>query len=211
MVDCRTTRFRRILVAAIGVVAGAALILATDLFQLVVRPLVVSSRLEVSDALVVFGGGLRKDGALGASTEERVRYAAELYHQGYAGHVLLMGGYRVPPRFEESAVMAESLVKLGVPRDRIHLDRRSRNTYENAKRTFALCSELGFQRVILVTSPYHMRRAWMCLKRYPLTVLAAPVQDSEAYKGGLDARLRALDLVLHEYGGLISYWWRGWI
>ncbi len=185
--------------------------LTTDLFWLVVRPLVVTSTLEKSDALVVFGGGLRHDGRLGSSTEERVRYAAALYHQGYAEHVLLMGGYRVPPRFEESEVMADALVRLGVPRDRIHLDRSSRNTYENARRTFALCSELGFHRVILVTSPYHMRRAWMCLRRYPLTVLAAPVEQSEAYRPGLSARLRAIDLVLHEYGGLLSYWWRGWI
>ncbi len=211
MVERRALRFRRLLIAAIGVVVVGALFLGTDLFHLLVRPLVVTSPLEKSDALVVFGGGLRKDGTLGASTRERVEYAAKLYHEGYAEHVLLMGGYRVPPEFEESAVMAEALVKLGVPRDRMHLDRKSRNTYENAKRTFALCSKLGFQRVILVTSPYHMRRAWMCLKRYPLTVLAAPVQHSEAYDGGLEARLRAVDLVVHEYGGLVSYWWRGWI
>ncbi len=211
MVDRRRHRFRRLLLAAIVVAGTGLLLLGTDLFHLLVRPLVVSSPLEKCDALVVFGGGLRRDGTLGSSTRERVEYAAKLYHEGYAEHVLLMGGYRVPPTFEESAVMADALVKLGVPRGRIHLDRKSRNTYENAKRAFALCSKLGFHRVILVTSPYHMRRAWMCLKRYPLTVLAAPVEESEAYSRGLAARLRAVDLVLHEYGGLISYWWRGWI
>ncbi len=211
MVDHRVARGRRIALAAVALVAVGALFLATDLFHLLVRPLVVTSELEPVDALVVFGGGLRKDGRLGVSTEERVRYAAALYHEGYAGHVLLMGGYRVPPRFEESEVMAESLVRLGVPRDRIVLDRNSRNTYENARRTYALCMRLGFDRIILVTSPYHMRRAWLCLKQYPLTVLAAPVEDSEAYGSGLGARLRAIDLVIHEYGGLLSYWWRGWI
>jgi uncharacterized SAM-binding protein YcdF (DUF218 family) len=190
---------------------SVGLFVATDLFHLVVAPLVVATPLTRADAIVVFGGGLTPDGRLGNSTGERIGYAAELYGQGLAEYVVISGGYRVAPRFEEAQAMAAGLIRLGVPRDRILIDRRARNTFENARQVYALCVARGFTRVILVTSPYHMQRAVRCLRRYPLTVSAAPVAGSEIYRPGLGARIRALDLVVHEYGGLLGYWWRGWI
>lgn len=211
MSDCRPSRWRRVLRALLLSVVVVGLIVFTDLFHLLVAPLAVSNPLSRSDALVVFGGGLTPDGKLGISTEERVRYASELYQQRLAEYVVISGGYRVAPSHEEARGMAARLVQLGVPRDRILQDRRARNTFENARQVYALCAARGFTRVILVTSPYHMRRAIRCLRRYPLTVLAAPVIGSEIYRSEPGTRLRALDLVIHEYGGLLGYWWRGWI
>src|SRR5688572_20299128 len=133
MSDRRLPRRRRALITllVLGVLSG--LLVVTDLFRLLVAPLTVSSALRKVDAVVVFGGGLSGDGRLGISTDERVRYASALYRQGLADHVIISGGYRVAPRFEEAQGMASLLIQLGVPKDRILLDRRARNTFENAR------------------------------------------------------------------------------
>jgi len=204
MSDRRPTRRRSALSALLLTALVIGLLAFTDLFRVLVAPLAVSTPLLGADALA-------SDGRLGLSTEERVKYASVLFEEGLAGYVIISGGYRVAPRFEEANGMARRLVELGVPRDRILTDRRARNTFENARHVYALCVSRGFTRVILVTSPYHMQRAVGCLRRYPLTVLAAPVLESEVYRPELVARLRAIELVVHEYGGLLSYWWRGWI
>jgi uncharacterized SAM-binding protein YcdF (DUF218 family) len=211
MKDLQPIRRHRVFVTGVIVALFTLALFVTDLFFLLIAPLEVSSALTKADALVVFGGGLSPDGSLGRSTEERVRYTSSLYQQGLAEHVILSGGYRVSPNFEETGGMAELLVSLKVPRARILLDRRARNTFENASRVYEVCRREGFKTVILVTSPYHMQRALGCLSKYPLQVLAAPVPDSEVYRSDLDSRLRAFDLVIHEYGGLLTYWWKGWI
>jgi uncharacterized SAM-binding protein YcdF (DUF218 family) len=55
--------------------------------------------------------------------------------------------------------MATLLSELGVPRDAILLEPSSRNTYQNAVNTRAILEVQGIDRVLLVTSAFHMRRA----------------------------------------------------
>ena len=59
----------------------------------------------------------------------------------------------------EGDVMAQALVELGVPRDRIVVDSVSMTTHDQALQVTRLLKARGIDRFIVVTSPTHMLRA----------------------------------------------------
>jgi uncharacterized SAM-binding protein YcdF (DUF218 family) len=117
-------------------------------------------------AIVVLGGGTfpavppRPTVELGGAGDRLIE-AARLYRAGKAPRIVASAG-RVrwsANQAPESADMAEVLEFLGVPREAILEESRSRNTFENAVETRRLLAPQGIQRVLLVTSALHMPRA----------------------------------------------------
>jgi len=107
---------------------------------------------------------------------DRVIYAAHLYHQGVASYLLVSGG-SVPYIGEsvpESEQMAELLVMLGVPNDAIWYETKSRNTYENAFYSHEFLEEMDINRIVLVTSAFHMPRSVMLFEQQGFEVIPAP-------------------------------------
>ena len=106
-----------------------------------------------ADVILVLGGG----------GSNRVSAGLNLYNNGLAPRILLSGaeakdsaGYHDPFDWR-----VDRLVKGGVPRESILLDGRSRNTWEEAVNGLALIRAEGWQHVIVVSDPSHMRRlAW---------------------------------------------------
>ncbi|HXT06576.1 MAG TPA: YdcF family protein [Roseiarcus sp.] len=109
----------------------------------------------------------------------------------------------------EADEAADVLVALGVPRSRIEIERRSRNTYENAVNAAAIANPKPGQVWVLITSAFHMPRAMGCFRVAGFAPLADPVDyrwlgsNSLGFDvvGGLDD----LDVAVHEYFGLVSY------
>jgi len=98
--------------------------------------------MEKADAIVLLGG----------ETESRARRVAELYQEGVADRVIVVG-------YGDNASNRRRIIRLGVPEDRILTESESVSTYENAKFTKSLFEEHQIQRVLLVTSRFHTRRA----------------------------------------------------
>jgi len=96
---------------------------------------------------------------LGGGSGERPARAAELFQTGAAPQVLCSGE-------GDCESNQRTLVRAGVPRPVIQLECDSLNTSENAQRTIALLRQQGVQRVIIVTSWYHSRRALNCFEHY---------------------------------------------
>lgn len=105
---------------------------------------------------------------------------------------------------------------LGLPRERILSEDRSRNTAENAVDTKALVHPRPGERWLLVTSAYHMPRAVGAFRRVGFPVEAYPVDwrtrgpadlliPFQRVSGGL-ARF---DEAVHEWAGLVGYWLTG--
>ena len=67
------------------------------------------------------------------------------------------------------------LDSFGVPRERVTLENRSRNTYENAVFAKELAKPKPGERWLLVTSALHMPRAIGCFRRAGFPVEAYPV------------------------------------
>lgn len=137
--------------------------------------------LPVADAIVVLGGCAepalppRTGVEIGASGDRLFR-AAELFLLGKAPIVVVSGG-RVPWSDlggSEAEDMSVLLERLGVPREAILKEERSRNTRENALQTKRLLSERGLRRILLVTSARHLPRSVPLFERAGLDVTPVP-------------------------------------
>jgi uncharacterized SAM-binding protein YcdF (DUF218 family) len=103
----------------------------------------------------------------------------------------------------------------GVPRTRVVLESRARNTAENAAFSFEIAKPKPGERWLLVTSAQHMPRAVGCFRRIGFAVEAYPVdwqtgrRFSLSPKSALSRGLSDLDDSVHEWIGLIAYWLSG--
>jgi uncharacterized SAM-binding protein YcdF (DUF218 family) len=177
-----------------------------------------------ADAIVILGGAMQ--GALPprlhpdlGSAADRIWHGARLYHAGKAPLIIASGG-RLEWNLSEGPEadgMGRLLVDLGVPRERILLEGKSRTTYENARELKPLLAEHGIGPVILVTSALHMRRAVATFQTAGIRVLPAPADHevvSQARRTPLDfvpdaEALEGSSRALKEYLGLLVYWLRG--
>ena len=119
-------------------------------------PPVPLDKVPQADAIVVLGGGMMSQAGAMAYPElfsgaDRVWHAARLYKAGKAPLIIFSG-------VGEGPGAKQFLRDLGVPSKDVLLEDKSRNTVENIVNTKALCAEKKIQRVLLVTSAFHMPR-----------------------------------------------------
>ena len=177
------------------------------------------------DAIVVLGG------AIGAprppriypdlsGAADRVWHAARLYRAGKAPVIVASGG-TLPwrdQRFREAEAMQALLTTWGVPADAVLLESQSANTFQNATNTARIAERRGFDRVLLVTSALHMRRALATFRAAGVPAVPAAT-DHRVVHGRttlLDVvpdagALSASTAAIREYVGYLVYDWRGWI
>lgn len=143
---------------------------------------------------------------LNASSAFRVLEAANLYAERPDCRVMVTGS-RVAAK-----LMAEQLLRLGVPPDKLVVDGDSPHTSDSADRIRAL---VGTGHVFLVTSAGHMRRAMGVLRKQGVEAIPVPT-DYQLPKALRDAswtqstiHLQASDLAVNEYLGLVWYRMRG--
>ena len=88
----------------------------------------------------------------------------ELYHQGYVPALLLTGG----PSPEADA-MCRHAIELGAPPEHLMVEAQSTSTFGNVVNSLALLREAGLlasmRAVLLVSSPWHMRRVQLTAAR----------------------------------------------
>lgn len=112
----------------------------------------------------------------------------------------------------EAEVVGRFADTLGLPRTRLILENRSRNTRENAVFTANLVKPQPGERWLLVTSAWHMPRAVGCFRKAGFTVSAYPVDyrtgsgaDAWRFRSFASDGLMLLDLVAKEWVGLVAY------
>ena len=107
---------------------------------------------------------------------ERLLVTFDLLRTGRARYAIVSGG--LPDRAAkvvESRVLADQLVAWGIARERVIVDRTALNTRDNAVESARLARERGFERLVVVTSAFHMPRALGCFRAVGLPVDALPV------------------------------------
>ncbi len=115
---------------------------------------------------------------------------------------------------------AALLTALGVPRERLILEAKARDTYENAvflKQELGKLGLLGPEaRWVLITSAYHMPRAMAAFRAAGFDVEAWPVDYRTRGEADLtrpfdkvSEGLRRVDTATREWVGLFAYWLRG--
>ena len=206
----RTAR-RRLILTTVGIVGAYLVVFQSPFVWLVAEPLRMVAPPRPADAIVVFAGGVGESGKAGGGYQERVKHAVDLYQEGHAPRVVFSSGFTFA--FQEAEVMRELAVAHGVPPSAILLEMKATNTFENVALVQQILNEHGWRTVALVSSPYHMRRAvWTFRKVAPdITVIPSPVPASRFYAHGGGASLEQIRGILHEYLGIVYYWWKGWI
>lgn len=121
-------------------------------FILVVNNLLIENSKPVkSDYIVVISGG---------DTVGRTKKGIELYKQAYAPKLLLSGDAADPKSPSNAKVMKRYAIENGVAEEDIIIEEDSKDTHENATQSILKLIKVGpEQQIILVTSPYHSRRA----------------------------------------------------
>lgn len=197
------------------------LIFYTPLVWFLANSLKISQPPKKADCIAVFAGGVGESGKAGQGYEERVQYASELYKKGYAKYMVFSSGYMYA--IKEPLMMKALAVSLGVPEGIIILEDKAKNTYENVKFTKHILDKNNWKEILLVSSPYNMRRASLVFYKNAkdIKVTYTPILKSLFYsheskdiygrKIWKQINIQQIKGILHEYLGILYYWWKGYI
>lgn len=172
------------------------------------------------DGIILLGGfedGWVSNGRGGLGLNEaaeRVTEGLRLALRHPQAKVVFTGGVGglIAHNEEATEPVAQFLMDAGVARERIVLEGRSRNTYENALFTRDLVKPAAGERWYLVTSAYHMPRAMGLFRKAGFDVIAYSVdyrtrgpEDVTRFFERIPQGLQRLDLGANEWLGLIAY------
>jgi uncharacterized SAM-binding protein YcdF (DUF218 family)/glycosyltransferase involved in cell wall biosynthesis len=183
----------------------------TSLVWTLAEPLRVSAQPERADAVVVLAGGMGESGQAGGGYQERVKTAVDMYKAGYAPNMVFVSGYTFA--FKEAEIMRDLALASGVPASAIVLETDAANTYDGIVHVSGRLRDHGWHHVLLVSSPYHMRRAlavWAA-QAPDMQVVPMPVPVSQFYAHDRGAKLEQIRGIAQEYAALGYYWVKGWI
>ncbi|HYA30873.1 MAG TPA: YdcF family protein [Acidobacteriota bacterium] len=131
--------------------------------------------------------------------------------------IIITGGHVDPftPARDENKIAREFLIRWGVPKSDVIGEENSRDTFENALETAKVLKQHGWKRYLLVTSAFHMPRSMLVFSARVPEPIPAPGDYSV---GTLEltpwtffpnqGAAQNLFVTLHEYIGLVNYYWR---
>lgn len=179
---------------------------------------------EAPDGIIVLGGAIDLSRTLWRGkpivndSVGRIVAAADLAQAFPQARIVYTGGSGSPayPDAIEADLALPLLESFGIARQRILLERRARNTAENARFTKELAQPKPGEHWLLVTSAAHMPRAIGAFRRVGFAVEAYPVDRRVPSRRDLitpftsvDLGLLTTDAALHEWLGLLAYWATG--
>lgn len=109
----------------------------------------------------------------------RIEAAARLFKSGKVQYLLLSGSHS-GRYYDESAMMAEDLVQLGVPRNRLVLDRDGFRTLDSVVRAGAIYGQQSF---IVVSQRFHNQRAVFLARAHGFDAIGFDAPDVGMVRG----------------------------
>lgn len=144
------------IVFALVVLAITAFLGPNDLRSCQASPSTVKP-CQKADAIVAVSGG---------DTEARAGEAIKLYQTGWADKLIFSGAAQDKSGPSNAKVMERDAIQSGVPQSAILIDQSSESTTQNAANTHTIFDQNNIKSVILVTSAYHQRRAYLEFSKY---------------------------------------------
>jgi uncharacterized SAM-binding protein YcdF (DUF218 family) len=148
----------------------------------------------------------------------RLVEAAALAHRYPNARVIFSGGSAnlISADAREADYAAAMFESLGVSRERLAMERRSRNTQENAEFARAMISPGPGERWLLITSAFHMPRSVGVFRKAGFPIEPFPVDwriggRSDLFNFSVSALegLGRIDTAIREWIGLTAYWATG--
>jgi uncharacterized SAM-binding protein YcdF (DUF218 family) len=172
------------------------------------------------DGIVVLGGSIDPDISIahGApvvrAAADRVIATAALARQYPNARIIFTGGSGnlISNDVREADYATEIFESLGIPRARVTVERRARNTEENAEFSKAIAAPKSGERWLLVTSAFHMprsvglfRKAGFAVEPYPVDWRVGGLGDLTKFWIFSVEGLGAVDTGIREWMGLAAY------
>jgi uncharacterized SAM-binding protein YcdF (DUF218 family) len=172
--------------------------------------LVVQDPLVHADAIVVLGGTMY----------ERQLEAVDLFKEGWAPHVYVLREIadwgeaelitRGVPYTRVVDVQIETMRRLGIPADRLHVLEPADSTAEEARHVLQLATEAKLTKLIIVTSKQHTRRSRLVMNRRlgpaGVTVVLRASRYDRANVDRWWSERSTLRFTLFETQRLLGYW-----
>ena len=225
------TRFarlgRKLLIASIALLAicGFSPLGNFMLYPLEARFPPWDDRRGAPDGIVVLGGSIDPDLSAARGTVvftgsvDRIIAAAALAHRYPQARIVFSGGNAnlvSDDAAKEADTAAAVFERLGIAKERLLMERQSRNTLENAEFSKAIAAPKNGERWLLVTSAYHMPRSVGVFRKAGFAVEPYPVDWRTGGRGDLvKFSIYALDglgrveIAIREWIGLSAYWITG--
>jgi uncharacterized SAM-binding protein YcdF (DUF218 family) len=172
------------------------------------------------DGIVVLGGSIDADlsaahgAAIVRTAADRIIAAAALAHRYPNARVVFSGGNAnlISNDAREADFAGALFESLGTSKARLMMERRSRNTQENAEFSKTLAAPKDGERWLLVTSALHMPRSIGLFRKAGFNVEAYPVDWRVGERAdllkfsaiALDG-LGRTDVAMREWMGLVAY------
>jgi uncharacterized SAM-binding protein YcdF (DUF218 family) len=188
----------------------------------------VDSLRDTADIAIVLGGfsnfEVPVNGCLNFNeASNRLTDALVLYKKGLVKKLLISGGDGdlIGNKNLEAEQTEPFLLVMGVKKEDILLETKSRNTHENALFSKELIDsqQIKVQKILLLTSAYHMRRSLACCRKERLQVIAFPthfIGKEPSWRAGYWLIPEPLaffywKIILKEWVGYGVYWLKGYI
>ncbi len=141
-----------------GVLLLAGLLLWTVFLGAEIYSYASESDTAPADAAIVLGAGVLNNQP-SPVLRERLNHAINLYQSGVVPYLIFTGGVKTGKQLTEAEVARKYALEQGVPDERIFIETVSHITYENLSEAKKIITEMGYNRVLIVSDPFHMKRA----------------------------------------------------
>lgn len=152
-----------------------------------------------ADVAVILGSTVNEDGTLSPRLEARLKQGFVLYQTEKAKMLMVSGGLG-KEGYSEGTVMAEYLVRWGVPPSDILIDNEGNNTYLTALHYQQAAAQHQFKSVIVVSQYFHISRTKMVFRKLGIENVTGSHARYFAW--------RDFYSVFREFFGWYGYWVR---
>lgn len=167
-----------------------------------------------ADAIVVLSSGVTADGMLNQQSLDRLLKGVELSKAGVAPRLVVTrerrrsGGGYITSMEDQGRIIAL------VPGTEVIATGLVASTREEALRVSEHAKRGAWKRIVLITSPFHSRRACATFEKVGLVVSCVPSDSRDiavrSIRNPRD-RVGAFSMWIYELAGTARYWQAGWI
>lgn len=109
---------------------------------------------------------------------ERINHALDLYNQGQVRVLIFTGGIGANSKHAEGDVARAYAIGKGVPPKAILVESKSKTTWENLSGAKKLMVGSNLKSAVIVSDPYHLRRAGMMARKLGMKYVCSPTETS---------------------------------
>jgi uncharacterized SAM-binding protein YcdF (DUF218 family) len=166
------------------------------------------------DAVVVLSAGVSVDGLLQGQGLDRLLKGLALIKRGVAQALIVtreerdLGDRKVNTTADQDSLIALADVAKFVATPLVA------STHDEAMAVKRIADRSGWKRIVLVTSPFHTKRACATFEHVGLSVICVPSDSRDIALRSLASprdRVGAFSMWIYEVAATLRYKWRGWI